>query len=183
MNMIPQVEKSSALLNRKLTRTALLLALALSFQIGLMPLAQPAVGPLVNMTLLMAVMVVGPAPAVVIGCITPLMAFLLGIMPLPILVPVVMLGNTALILVYTLMANRLTKGLPLLSVMAGATVKFLVMASLIRLTAHFFMPNMPPRLVHAFSLPQLFTALLGGVMALLILRCLPLRSEKHHFFR
>ncbi|MEN1758885.1 ECF transporter S component [Anoxynatronum sibiricum] len=174
--MIRQIENVETVVNRKLARAGILMALALSFQIGLMPLAQPAVGPLVNMTLVIAAVVVGPALAVLIGCITPFMAFLLGIMPLPVLVPVVILGNTALILVYTLMCKGLTRSFSFLSLLVAATAKFLVMATMIRFIAHFFMPNIPQRLIHAFSLPQLYTALLGGLMALLILRYLPINK-------
>ena len=91
-----------------LTRTAVLLALALVFQIGFTQFAQPAVGPLVNMTLLVAAVVVGSIPAIIIGCLTPLMAFLLGIMPLLPLVPFIMLGNAILIVSF----NWTRKALP-----------------------------------------------------------------------
>lgn len=168
-----RVKTRSVTLNRNLTRTAVLLALALSFQIGLMPLAQPAVGPLVNMILVIAVITVGPLRALLIGWITPMMAFFLGIMPLAVLLPVVMLGNTALILVYSLMDRRIGRSIPLLPLATGATAKYVVMASLVRFAARFITPNIPPQLIQAFTLPQLYTALVGGGLALLIVRMLP----------
>ena len=75
------------------TRTAVLLSLALIFQIGFNQFAQPAVGPLVNMTLIVATLIVGPLSATLIGVLTPLVAFLLGIMPLLPIVPFIMIGN------------------------------------------------------------------------------------------
>jgi hypothetical protein len=128
---------------------------------------------LVNMTLLIAAITVGPAQAVMIGCITPLMAFMLGIMPLPMLVPVVMLGNGALIIVFHYLSIKPLKRYLFVSLLAGAFAKFAVMASMIRLVSQLFMPGIPVRLIHAFSLPQFYTAMLGGVAALILLRYLP----------
>ncbi len=65
-----------------MVRTALLLALALVFQIGFSQFAQPVVGPLVNMTLFIATITVGTISAIIVGSLTPLVAFMLGIMPL-----------------------------------------------------------------------------------------------------
>lgn len=171
--MALHVAKKKKEINNLLAKTSVLLALALSFQIGLMPLAQPAVGPLVNMTLLIAVMVVGPGRALMIGCVTPLMAFMLGIMPLPLLVPVVMLGNAAFILIYHCLSRKLSKPYRIFAILAGASAKFLLMAGMIRLMAHLFMPNMPAKLIQAFSLPQFYTAMLGGMMALVLIRYIP----------
>lgn len=159
--------------NNSLTKTSVLLALALSFQIGLMPLAQPAVGPLVNMTLLIAVMVVGPGRALMIGCVTPLMAFMLGIMPLPFLVPVVMMGNAAFILTYHYLSRKMSKPSQIFALLAGSFAKFFLMAGMIRAISHLFMPSMPAKLIQAFSLPQFYTAMLGGVMALMLIRYIP----------
>ncbi len=177
--MSQHIEKTVNETNQRLAKTGVLLALALCFQIGLMPFAQPAVGPLVNMTLLIAAIVVGPGRAVMIGCLTPFMAFMLGIMPLAVLVPVVMLGNTVLIIVFHYAFIKMSKRYQLIPVMTGALAKFFVMATTIRLMAYLFMPGLPAKLIQAFSLPQLYTAMLGGIMALLILRYLPEPLQSH----
>ena len=152
-----------------LTKTAVLLGLALLFQIGFSSFAQPVVGPLVNMVLVMTVLTVSPGAAVIIGCLTPAAAFMLGIMPLAPALPVIMLGTSSLVLVF----HRLYQRSQWLAILAGATAKFTVMALLIRILAYGFFPGLPAPLIATFTLPQLYTALAGGAMALIITRHLP----------
>lgn len=155
-----------------LTRTSVLLALALVFQIGFTQFAQPVVGPLVNMTLLIAAVVVGSLPAIVIGCLTPLMAFVLGIMPLLPLVPFIMLGNMLLILSFNLIRRALPKYGEIYGVIVAALLKFAFLAVSIRYLVTFFMEKVPPKIIAAFSLPQLYTALIGGFLAIIIVKYL-----------
>jgi len=171
--MVQHIEKRSKGINEQLTKTGVLLALALCFQIGLFPLAQPAVGPLVNMTLLVATFVIGPIPAVVIGSITPLMAFMLGIMPLPVLLPVVMLGNTTFIVAFYLLSTKIPKKYQVVPLLVSAFAKYVIMATMIRFIGQFVMPGMPVTMIQAFSLPQFYTAIVGGIIALTIMRYLP----------
>ena len=152
-----------------LTKTAVLLALALVFQIGFSAFAQPVVGPLVNMVLILAVLTVNLGAAVTIGCLTPLAAYMLGIMPLLPVLPVIMIGNLSLVLVF----HRFFQRNQWLAVLSGALVKFFVMALLIRFIAFTIFPGIPTPIIAAFSLPQFYTALVGGIMALIIYRYLP----------
>lgn len=155
-----------------LTRTAVLLALALVFQIGFTQFAQPAVGPLVNMTLLVAAVVVGSAPAIVIGCLTPLMAFVLGIMPLLPVVPFIMIANAIYILSFNLIRKSIPKYGDIVGVIVAASLKFAFLAISIRYFVTFFVEKIPPKLVTAFTLPQLYTALIGGFLAIVIVKYL-----------
>jgi predicted membrane protein len=155
-----------------LTRTSVLLALALVFQIGFTQFAQPAVGPLVNMTLLIAAVVVGSFPAIVIGCLTPLMAFVLGIMPLFPLVPFIMIGNILLILSFNLTRRAFSKYGEIIGVIVAALLKFAFLAISIRYLVTFFIEKVPPKIVVAFTLPQLYTALIGGLLAIVIVKYL-----------
>ena len=155
-----------------LTKTAVLLALALVFQIGFSAFAQPVVGPLVNMVLILAVLTVNPGAAVTIGCLTPLAAYMLGIMPLLPVLPVIMIGNLSLVLVFHGFFQRNQW----LAVLSGALVKFVVMALLIRFIAFTIFPGIPTPIIAAFSLPQFYTALVGGIMALIIYRYLPQKN-------
>ncbi|RQD69641.1 MAG: ECF transporter S component [Tindallia sp. MSAO_Bac2] len=152
-----------------LTKTAVLLALALVFQIGLASLAQPVVGPLVNMVLILAVLKVSPAAAIMIGCMTPLAAYMLGIMPLFPVLPVIMAGNA----VYILLFSAFYKYNQWLAVFSAAIAKFFLMAMLIRLMAFTIFSGIPGPLITALSLPQFYTALIGGSVAILVNRCLP----------
>lgn len=154
-----------------ITKTALLMAVALVIQIGLAPFAQPVVGPLVNMVLLLSVVLVGPWGAVIVGCMTPIIAFLLGIMPLLPVIPVIMLGNCAYVLVF----NAAGQKNRIIGVAAAALMKFLLLAGGVRFLVMFFLPNLPAPVVVALSLPQLYTALIGGALAMVIARYLPKR--------
>jgi len=153
-----------------LVKTSLLLCIALIFQLGLAPFAQPLVGPAVNMVLLLAVLLLGNGPALLIGFSTPLIAFAVGIMPVVLVVPIIMLGNALYILSFSFLYKRTHRFAALL---VAALAKTGVMALTIRLFAYLFLPNLPPRIISALSLPQLYTALMGGFLALLVYRYLP----------
>ncbi len=153
----------------KITKSAVLLSLALIFQIGFTPFAQPVVGPLVNMVLLLAVITVGPATACFIGCLTPMAAYALGIMPILPIVPVIMLGNTLYVLTFFILKNiNLVVGIA-----GAAMVKTILMTVTVRLLAIYLFPALPPQVIAALSIPQLYSALLGGGMAFLISSYLP----------
>jgi hypothetical protein len=148
-----------------LAKTGVLLALTLAFQIWLQPYAQPVVGPLVNMMLIITVLLVGTIPAIVIGCLTPLVAFLVGIMPLMPVVPFIMVGNAVMVLLFSLTRSKLTDYGALA---LGAYGKFAFLAFSVRYLLILFVPQVPPRLVAALSLPQLYTALIGGLIAIIL---------------
>jgi len=153
----------------KITKSAVLLSLALIFQIGFTPFAQPVVGPLVNMVLLLAVITVGPAIACFIGCLTPMAAYGLGIMPVLPVVPVIILGN----LLYVLTFYYLKKISLLVGVAGAAVTKTALMALAVRLLAKYLIPSLPLQIITVLTLPQLYSALLGGGMALLVDKYLP----------
>lgn len=153
----------------KVTKSAVLLSLALIFQIGFTSFAQPVVGPLVNMILLLAVITTGYATACFIGCLTPLAAYALGIMPFLPVVPVIILGN----LFYVLTFFVFKKSSLLIGVATASVVKTALMALSVRLLAKYLIPALPLQIIAALSVPQLYSALLGGGMALLIYRYLP----------
>lgn len=148
-----------------LTKTGVLLALTLAIQILLQPYAQPVVGPLVNMMLIVTVLLVGTIPAILIGCLTPLVAFLVGIMPLMPVVPFIMVANTLMVLLFSLSRLKLSDFGALL---LGALGKYVFLALSVRYLLVLLLPNVPPKLVAALSLPQLYTALIGGLIALIL---------------
>lgn len=172
---------------RNLAITATMLAIALVFQLGFAQFSQPLVGPLVNMTLILATALVGIPAGILIGCCTPIAAFALGIMPFLPVLPVVAVGNVVLVLLFGLIRHLAGNSKPMkpgwldiLAVVAAALGKFGVLALAIRFAVPLLIPKVPAALVQAFSLPQLFTALIGGVMALLLLRILPASIVKRH---
>ncbi len=158
------------------TRSAILLALALVLQLGGFP--QPVTGPGINAVLFLAAMIVGPLAGIAIGIFTPVMGFLRGILP-PVLapmIPFIAAGNAMLVLVYFI----LTRFLPgnkdstftpgrIVSMIIASAAKFLLLASAVT-----FLVEVPQPAAQMMTMPQLYTALAGGLIALLAYRALPL---------
>lgn len=146
-----------------LTRAAILLALALAVQS--LRLGQYITGPVINAVLLSGAVLVGPWGAVAIGLLTPLTAYLLGQLN-PILapaIPFIMAGNAVLALVFGY-GRRVNV---YAAIIAAAVVKYLALAGAVR-----FVLQLPPKVGVALQVPQLVTALIGGVVALLVLEAL-----------
>ncbi|HHV82451.1 MAG TPA: ECF transporter S component [Tepidanaerobacter syntrophicus] len=150
---------------RWLTRTAILLAITLAFQMLGFP--QMVTGPAVNAMLLISGTYVGIIGAVIIGMLTPLIAFVRGILapPLAPMIPFIMVGNAVLIIAYVISRAKLGKGYAgsAVGLIIGAIIKFLILSSAVR-----FIVSVPPPVAKAMQIPQLYTALLGGVIAFIV---------------
>jgi uncharacterized YccA/Bax inhibitor family protein len=150
---------------RWLTRTAILLAITLAFQ--MMGFPQMITGPAVNAMLLLSGTYVGALGAVIIGMLTPFIAFIRGILapPLAPMIPFIMIGNALLVIVYVVFRSRLGKGLAGsgIGLVVGAIIKFLVLSSAVR-----FIVSVPPPVAQAMQIPQLYTAILGGIGAIAV---------------
>jgi len=150
---------------RWLTRTAILLAITLAFQMLGFP--QMITGPAVNAMLLLSGTYVGGLGAVIIGMLTPFIAFVRGILapPLAPMIPFIMLGNAILVIAYVISRSKLGKGFigAGIGLIVGAIIKFLVLSSAVR-----FIVSVPPPVAQAMQVPQLYTAILGGVVAIVV---------------
>ncbi|NPV92903.1 MAG: ECF transporter S component [Firmicutes bacterium] len=159
-----------------ITRTAVILALAIIVQ--LLRLPQPVTGPVVNALILLAVILVGLWSAVLIGCLTPWIALLMGIMP-PMMLPlifVIMAANVVLALVffgiiqrpremaYNLSINARTAA----GVLVAAAAKFLVFYAALHFLIKMLFPALAGPASVMFGIIQLYTALGGGALALLL---------------
>ncbi len=145
-----------------LTRTAVLLALTLAIQMAGMP--QYATGPLVNTMLYVAATFVGIGGGVAIGLVTPVVAFVRGILlpPLGPMIPYIALGNAVLVIVFGLL-ERKGRLAAILGVVLASVAKFLVLSTAVR-----FVVEVKPAIARAMQAPQLFTALAGGAIALIV---------------
>lgn len=158
------------------TRTALFLALLVVFQFLSKPLGQFVTGSLVNLTLIIAVSVGGLASGSIVALVSPFLAFLLGIGPAFIqVIPAVALGNFVLVLVYGLLCKWSFKSQWIYwssSVIAGAILKCAALYVGVVLVALPLVPGLNEKqaamLSAMFSWPQLVTALVGGVIAALV---------------
>lgn len=145
-----------------LTRTAVLLALTLAIQ--LLGLPQTFTGPAVNALLLLAGILVNPISGICIGLLTPIIAFTRGILPAPLApaIPFIMLGNAFFVFISCLPVKKRSY-LKFLGVLAGAASKYLILSFAVQ-----SLINLPPAAAKALQLPQLFTAVTGGVVALIL---------------
>jgi hypothetical protein len=167
-----------------ITRLSLLLGLTLAFQMTGLP--QPVTGPVVNAVLFLSCALFGPLTALVLGFITPIAALVRGQLPPPLwpLAPCVAFAN--MILVMSFYAVR--KGLPsrsggtgwlaaFLSIFFPALFKFGFLTFCVKIfLPHLLGHPLPGPLVYAFTAPQFFTALAGGILALAMLRILRRQS-------
>jgi len=148
-----------------ITYTAVFLALAAFFPALKLP--QFITGPAVNFFLILATYTLGILAGVVIGCLTPWIAFLSGLMPVPFLPPLIMVGNGLYTLSFGLFKKYGWSG-KIGGIIVGSILKYLFLSYGVR---HFV--KAPPKLVLMLSTPQLFTALTGGVLALIVIALLP----------
>lgn len=155
-----------------LTRSGLLLALVSIFP--LLALPQPITGVAVNVVLYIASALVGPIGGIIIGCLTPWLAALRGVLPPPLIVaaPFIMLGNIILVLTFNYFRNRN----PLVGIISAALAKFTVIIVGAQIIIPQFLQLPPPvavKVTAILGLPQIFTALGGGLLALIILQAIP----------
>ncbi len=169
---------------RFITRTAVILALAIVFQnlrlvIGAWPQSTLIIGSLVNLTLIVATGAVGLVAGLVISFVTPIVAFAQGHLPHVWFMPVTMIGNAVLVLVYYLFKNsRFAEPFnAFLGIIIGALVKWAAMYWLgVVVVLGMFVPDLPQKkaaaIAAAFNFPQLITATVGGVLGILVIKAL-----------
>jgi hypothetical protein len=152
-----------------ITRTSVLLAVALVVQMGGLP--QPITGPLISTVLYLSVLLVGSWSGIIIGICAPVIAFMRGILPPPLapMIPFIVIGNGALVLVFTL----LMKKNKILGIAIASAVKYLILS-----TATGYLVSVPGKVARVMGLSQLFTALIGGGVALFAYQALQSVSTK-----
>ena len=171
---------------RWLTETAVMLALLVTLQAVTKSLGQLVTGSFVNAVLAVSVLMTGLSGGLTLAIISPILAFGLGIAPNFITVLPIMVGNTCYVSLLHLFLGRSMKPLwkQPLAVVAAAAVKFgvlyLLVVELICGAAAgallgkkigeivVLAPPMLKMLPTMFSWPQLFTALIGGSSALVV---------------
>ena len=176
---------------RWITETAMMLALLICLQwagsfVPNQLLKQLITGSFVNCILAVTVLLIGMSSGVTVAVISPVCAFLFGIAPNFITVLPIMLGNVCYVLILHLILGR--SMMPLwkqpAALIAAAGVKFgvlyiLVVKVICGLASGALLgkkignivvlaPPMLKMLPTMFAWPQLFTALIGGAVAILI---------------
>lgn len=176
-----------------ITRTGVLLALLLALQwvtLGTKAFAgQYITGSLVNCVLAVSALTACLSSGLVIALLSPIFAYLLGIAPQLVVVPAIMAGNCALVLVLWAVGRG---NAPLwrkaVAVVLAAVCKFVVLYLLVVevicgvgagfllgkqvFGAPVLLQSMIQALPLTFSWPQLITALIGGTLGVLVSRIL-----------
>jgi len=168
----------------KLVKASLFLALAIVFQVigkSAGPISQFFVGPAVNTILIMTAAICGGVYGVLVGCLTPILAWLTGQLAgaLAPFIPFIIIGNVLFVLSFVILNKRGKYG-KYFGIIIGAFVKYLFLS----ISASKFIPlfklNIPEKiaanLVIAMGIPQLITALIGGAFALILIAVLRKRK-------
>lgn len=170
---------------RWITETAVLLALLVSLQALTKPIGQLVTGSCVNAILAVSALVGGLSSGLTVALISPVLAFLLGIAPQILTVPAIMAGNAVYVALLHFLADKSGKNLGIQAAAWGiaavgkfATLYFLVVKLICGVLSESLLssgamkPPMLKMLPATFSWPQLFTALIGGAVALAIVPAL-----------
>ncbi len=164
-----------------ITETAVMLALLVALQQITKPLGQLVTGSFVNAVLAVTVLVAGLSSGITVALISPVLAYLLGIAPQILTVPAIMVGNCVFVILLYFIAGKDSKKIvrQILAWLIAAAAKFAALYAIVvwvicgvlaeRLLASGMMKAPMLKVLPAtFSWPQLFTALIGGGVALLI---------------
>ena len=169
-----------------ITETAVMLALLVTLQALTKPMGQLVTGSCVNAVLAIAVLLVGMSSGITIALISPVCAYLFGIAPNFVTVLPIMIGNVSFVVLLLLIAGKNHNPIwwQPVALAAASGVKFgvlylLVVKVICGLASDALLgkklgdiivlaPPMLKMLPTMFAWPQLFTALIGGAVALLI---------------
>ena len=169
-----------------LTETAVMLALLITLQALTKPLGQLVTGSCVNAVLAIAVLLIGMSSGITVAVISPVCAYLFGIAPNFVTVLPIMIGNVCFVVLLRLIAGKSHKPVwkQPVALISAAGVKFgvlylLVVKVICGVASGALLgkklgdivvlaPSMLTLLPTMFAWPQLFTALIGGAVALLI---------------
>ena len=165
---------------RWITETAIMLALLVTLQALTKGFGQLVTGSCVNAVLAVAALLGGLGCGVTVAVISPVLAYLLGIAPVLVTVPVIMAGNTVFVVLLHVIAGKHTGIVPrVIAWVVAAAAKFAALYGMVvglicgvlsesLLAAGTLKAPMLKALPVTFSWPQLITALIGGAVALLI---------------
>ena len=166
---------------RWITETAVMLALLVCLQALTKPMGQLVTGSFVNAVLAVSALVGGLGCGLVVALCSPVLAFLLGIAPQILTVPAIMVGNSVFVVLLSLLADKSGKKIVKQAIawIAAAVAKFAALYAIVvllicgvlsenLLASGALKAPMLKALPATFSWPQLFTALIGGAVALAI---------------
>jgi hypothetical protein len=171
-----------------LTQSALLLALLLTVQLLTRSYGQIVTGSLVNLILLTATFIVGWDGGLIVGMVSPFTAYIMGVGPAFIQIVVfIAIGNCLFVTVAWLLSQRTISNpkkifVSGISLLVAAVVKMIFLwIGLVELALP-LIPGLSSKQIDiisaSFTWPQLITASLGGMWALLVVPALQRLTKK-----
>jgi len=139
-------------------------------------------GPIMNAVLILTLFLVGIRAALVLALIPSLMALSGGLLPaiLAPVVPFIMISNVILIICLDWF-NQVFKDKPTgywLGLITGASLKFLFLFLSVGFIGKLLLKQeLLPKVAQMMSWPQLVTALIGGILAWLIIKSTKIKAE------
>lgn len=133
--------------------------------------SQLITGSIVNAVLFLATATLGWPVAMAIGALPSLIAAMAGTLPSPLIpmIPFIITGNAILIAVFFLLKNKNY----FLGAVSASLLKFLFLYATSAALFQFLLPQkLAPQMALMMSWPQLYTAILGAVVAYLLLKML-----------
>lgn len=130
---------------------------------------QAITGSIVNATIFISVVLLGPQSAILVGLVPSVVALSVGLLPavLAPMIPFIMIGNTILVLGF----NYLRQKNFWLGVIVASTLKFLFLFFMSSVVVNLILKQeLAQKVSLMMSWPQLLTALGGGCVAYLFLR-------------
>lgn len=165
---------------RQLTLSALLLAIALVAQIigrNFPDFSRLFVGPIVNAVLFIAAALCPLIYAVIIGCLTPVLALVIGQLKAPLapMIPFIIVSNIILVLIFSRAEDKLvSRGIWAVIASVAKYLFFLLTTNVLLSSFGISFPEkIMQKLPVAFGTTQLIAALIGAVIAILCLERIP----------
>jgi len=149
------------------------LSLLFSFLIFFVPSfvhQQFLTGPIVNALLILSFLYLGRSKALFLALIPSTAALARGLLPLPLapMVPFIMISNCLYILIFAqLQTQQQTKNFGVILLASVVKTLFLILISKLLMETMLVAP-LATKIATMMSWPQLWTAVVGGIMALLI---------------
>jgi len=168
----------------KLIKSGLFLALAIVFQVigkSAPQVSQIFVGPAVNAILILTSIICGSTYGVLVGSLTPLLAFLTGQLSsvLGPFIPFIIIGNILFVLSFVIISKQGKYG-KYLGIIIGAFIKYIFLTISASKLIPLFNLKIPSKIVSkliiTMGIPQLITALVGGAFALVLINILKRRK-------
>ncbi len=134
-------------------------------------------GPIVNALLILALFIVGIRAAVFIALIPSVIALSVGLLPalLAPMIPFIMIGNILFVLTIDFIYNKFgsNNSSYWISVLIASSLKFIFLFLSVNIISKLLLKSeLAIKVAQVLSWPQFYTALLGGVIAFVILKWL-----------